>query len=177
MGPASKPNTVISRAAYAVGLVLLLFPVFGLATSWPFRIGQVMWRVQEFGAISSGLAPAMLGAAIILYTARSLEHGRTQFAIGVLVLIAAVAIAALLGNFIMDALEVRAQLAADAKAPFLRLASRAMLQAAAVSAAFFALGITGVAGARRQRRTDRARQTVVHAPPLIRDSVTMVSDG
>ena len=163
--PTGNGRPVLTKTAYAVGVVLMLTPVVNFVSAWPVRLGAADWRFQQFGTLAAGLAPATLGLAIALYTARALDHRRTQGVIGVLGLLGAAAVAGLLVNFGLDALELRAIIAREGKGPVLQVALKAVTQSVVVAVALTLLGVTGARAWRRPARLGRpAEQLLVPRP-------------
>ena len=155
MAGTSRP--VIPMTAYAVGLMLLANPFFNLVGAWPQHFGAADWRVQQFGTLVAGLAPATLGVAILLYTARSLDQRRTQVVIASLALLMAVVVAGLFVSFLFDALELHAIIVAEGKGPLARVALKVALQSMVVIPTLALLGVAGIRAPRRRVAGSDAR--------------------
>jgi len=148
--PAGSTRTIVTRAFYLVGLALLLTPFLSLIVAWPFRVGAPDWRFQQFNTLVGGLTPAALGLAIMLLTARALEHRRAQLLVSWLAMAGALGVMILLGNYLLDALELRALVVPEQRGALLRLAIKGTIQSLVEVTVLAGLGYAGLRAAWRR---------------------------
>lgn len=154
-------GSAISKAAYALGIMFLVSPALNFVTAWPLRFGAADWRFQQFATLAAALPPALLGIGIIVLTARSLEHRVAQIVIGIISLLTTLLVAGLLASFLLDALELRARIAAAGQGPLTRVAVKVLLECTLALPTLLLLGVAGI----------RVRKRVVKAARGPADSI------
>jgi hypothetical protein len=95
---------------YLAGAILIVDQVADLIGSFlaqPVALGSAAWRFGAFGLISSRSSVFFVADAMIFAAALGLEHRRVLRALGFLHVLLAIAVAAGLAVFGLDALEVR----------------------------------------------------------------------
>ncbi len=94
--------------------ILIVFPALDLVQGvWPVRVGDVSWRVASVGLFSRAMLTPILGLVLAYAAALLLEHRRFVRTMAVLNGLFTVTLLAVLGFYALDALELRARLAAE----------------------------------------------------------------
>lgn len=115
---------------YLIAAMVLLDQITQLAvTVYPFRISQVQWRIAAFGLAFGFSTSVLVSDLLIFWAAAGLDHRRVGRWWAALHLVFAVVMGALLGNFVLDMVEVRSILPAEAFRPLGVNAVRATLMA------------------------------------------------
>jgi len=132
----------LAPASYCTAALLVLLPMMDyLGSAWPFQPSAANWRYEVAGTISTYLLSPLLGLLLASVTAAALPQRRVSKALGVLVWVVAVVLLLVLGNFVLDSLQVRN--AAPANAPWVSAASF-LLASAKILAGAVALMVLGV---------------------------------
>lgn len=109
----------LAAPAYAVAALLVLFPLLDTALSvLPPRPGEVAWRFGAAGLFSRAVMTPLLGLLLAFAVALLLEQRRALRLIAVVSGLTAALLATALGLFLLDSLQMRSQVAADAKSTF-----------------------------------------------------------
>jgi hypothetical protein len=109
----------IALPAYLVALLVFLFPLVDTAMSvWPPQPGEVPWRFGAAGFYSRALITPILGVLIALAVALHLDHRRVLRGIAIASAVAVVVLIGVIGTFMLDALEMRAQVALARRSAF-----------------------------------------------------------
>ncbi len=96
------------RLAYLAGLLLIVIPTLQAVTQlWPLQFGNIQWRFQAAGSLSSVLLLPFLGLVLIALIARSSESRGISRTIGILSIIMALVMGASLVLFVLDALQLK----------------------------------------------------------------------
>jgi hypothetical protein len=104
---------------YSVAALLVLFPLLDSAISvFPPRFGEIAWRFGAAGLFSRALMTPILGLLLAFSLALLLEHSRVQRAISVFSALVGVVVIAVVGLFLLDAMQMRAQVRPEAKTAF-----------------------------------------------------------
>jgi hypothetical protein len=133
-------------ASYCTAALLVLLPMMDyLGSAWPFRPSAADWRYEVAGTISTHLLSPLLGLLLASATAAALPQRRVSKALGVLVSVVAVVLLLVLGNFVLDSLQVR-----NVAPPNARWVSRTsfLLAAAKILAGALTLMVLGVGNRR-----------------------------
>ena len=96
--------------AYFTAALLIIFP-FGdsLLSVHPFRPSLVLWRFGAAGILTSSLLTPILGLLLAAGVAAAAKHRRMLQFISVLCLIASICLTAAMALFVLDSIQVRAQ--------------------------------------------------------------------
>ncbi len=98
----------LARAAYALALFLIVFPLWDYTTSvWPPHLGDERWRFGVVGTLSNLLLIPLLGFLIAMATATYEDHRRTRRVLGWICGILAVVGVALVVLFVLDYFQTR----------------------------------------------------------------------
>jgi len=101
----------VAAPAYLLAAILVMFTALDLVQSvWPFRAGDVQWRVLSVGLTSRMLIPPLLALVVAYAAALLAEHRKVLRTLAVLDGLLAVALLAGLAFYALDALELRARL-------------------------------------------------------------------
>jgi uncharacterized membrane protein YwzB len=139
---------------YLAGLLLLADQVADLAATLlakPWLPSEATWRFGAFGLLLTRASVFLLADVMLFTAAIWLGHRKVLRSLGLLHLLVAVLLAAGLGTFVLDWLQVRSQLPEDGRRSF----DLAGLRAAGLAA--MALGLSTWAGLVSLRAT-RARK-------------------
>ncbi len=158
-------NRYMRAGAYGIALLLIVMPFAEtLASVWPLRLGEVNWRFGTMGFFSKAFVTPMIGALVVAAVATATE-GRIALrllAIGTL-LYALVALVFSV-SFVLDALQLRANVRPEARRAFELASALAFLRtvAAMVIAVLLSTGAWHLArGMRRpDARSDPSSQLV-----------------
>lgn len=123
----------------AVALILNPFAQF-VITVWPFKLSELNWRVGSTGLLMDALIATVLPQAL-LFTAAVMNNDRRtlQFLRWVVFTLGLVTIGLLL-MFLLDSVQIRAQLPQNVKGNFMKVAMRAGLIGTLLSILFIWFG-------------------------------------
>lgn len=106
----------LATPAYALAVLLIVIPLLDtLFAMLPTRLGDVSWRFGALGLGSQALMTPLLGALVALATAVLLEHRRGVRVLQVLAWVVAAGLVGAIVLFLLDAVQVRASVKAEAK--------------------------------------------------------------
>jgi hypothetical protein len=129
---------------YLVAAVLVLFPVVDTSLGLlPLAPGEVSWRFGAIGLFSRALMTPLLGLLIACAVALSLNH---LAILRILSIVSAGLVVAILGTlalFLLDALQMRAQVRPDAALSFDIATGVALGKYAVAAAVTSAVAVTG----------------------------------
>jgi hypothetical protein len=147
----------LGAPAYFMGLVLVLFPLAeSVLVVLPVRAGEVSWRFGATGLLSRALITPLLGILLVLAAALLLDHRRVLRVIAIISAVGALVLAGLIALFVLDALQMRAQVPPEAKTSFdLATISSAVKQVVTVAL----LAVFARAGWKASRSVPGARAT------------------
>jgi hypothetical protein len=115
-GPRTRLGALVG-ATYCVGTLLVVVTLIDFAvTVWPFAPSEVEWRYGAIGLFAGYTLTPVLGGLLLAVAAAVAGHRAALRAIGVVHLVAAVALAFVLAGFTLDVLQVRRQTAPDVQA-------------------------------------------------------------
>lgn len=101
-------------AGYLVAVILLLFPLMEVALAvWPLRPGSVAWRYGSVGIFSRALMTPLLGLLLATALALLLKQARILSALAVASGLVGFLLLFTTGRFLLDALQMGAQVGAD----------------------------------------------------------------
>ncbi len=116
---------------------------------WPFRLGEVSWRYGAVGLFSGFMLTPLLGFMVAIGFATMRGHRGIAAAVSIASVILAVGLALGLVTFSLDALQVRREVAVEAKGVVDAGIAKAALKHLAAIAGFGAAGIGGLRATRR----------------------------
>lgn len=153
-----RRQAVVSSAAYWVGSMLVLVAMSGPITDWPPHPGLTAWRFDEFRLVVNALPPATLGLALLLYTARALEHRKVLVGVASAAFLGSGILLCLIGVFSLDAMELRSRIQGAQESAYLVTVVKLVVQGCVVAVTLFALGVAGAAAYRQGRKTARVAE-------------------
>lgn len=107
------------RLAYLSAFLLIFIPTIQAITQlWPLQLGNIQWRFQAAGALSTVLLMPFLGFAFMALIARATESRGVSKAIGIISAIVTLILAASLVLFVLDAIQLKAIVASRAMQGF-----------------------------------------------------------
>jgi hypothetical protein len=147
--------------AYLVAAILVFFPVIDTSLGLlPTALGEVSWRFGAIGLFSRALVSPLLGLLLACAVALLLNQPRTLRVLSIVNAGLAVAILGTVALFLLDALQMRAQVRPDAALSFDIASGVALAKYAVAGAVTSALAITGwkaaTIGSARLRRNQSA---------------------
>jgi hypothetical protein len=128
----------------------------------PVSLGSVQWRFGTFGLAATRGSVLLVAEVMLFAAALGLEHARAVRFLGVLNLVLAAGVAAWLGLFALDTLQLRGMVAPGARGRYVVPAVRAGGIAALL---VLLLGWSGIAALRMPRHSKR--QGKAHGAILI----------
>jgi len=147
----------VATPAYLVAFALVVIPPFdALMQVLPVRIHDARWRFGFFGLLSNAYMIPLTGLLVAFAVAVFLEHRRFQRVLGTLALIVAVGTVALLGMFMLDALQVRKDVNPAAALAFKVASVTALLKSGLAFLTLVAFGIAGWRGPKPARAAKEA---------------------
>lgn len=134
----------LAAGAYGVALLLILIPLLDSVLGiWPLRLREVQWRFGAVGLLSRAVMTPLFGLLVGHVVAVYMEHRFAARAFAVLafasVLLALVGVASLA----MDALQMRAQVRAEAMRAFDTASGVALAKYLAGAVVALLLGVGG----------------------------------
>ena len=137
---------------YFVALLMVVPPVvdFGLNVL-PWRPGQIQWRYGAVGLVSGFLMTTVLGAAMVAGLAAWFGHRWIQRITGILWLISGGLLVLACAGFMLDMLQLRAEVPVEQRWTFDVAGIKAALKNLAGAAALLWLGIVAVRSTRPRR--------------------------
>jgi hypothetical protein len=156
---------------YAVGALVIvsavLEPIFRF---WPPNPGQVGWRFGFVGGAASAGPGIAFGLAWLLIPALLLGHIRTARVLSVLSILGALTALGITAMFVLDALQIRATVAAEMRRGFSLTVTRAAIVWLLSAPVLLAIGLGGWGSARRRaaassRRERQNQGVLVHPQP------------
>jgi hypothetical protein len=136
-----------------------------VANTWPLRFGITGWRFGFFGAASGALLLPLLGLFLIYALAAQAGDRRVVMTVAGLASLAALFCVVATGAFALDALQMRAQVRADAATSFKVVSLWATGKLVAAAIASLVLTVSAFRTARSLNR--EARRTSAKSSPLI----------
>jgi hypothetical protein len=125
----------------AAALILNPFAQF-VITVWPFKLSELNWRVGSSGLLMDALIATVLPQAL-MYTAAVMNNDRKTLQIMRWVaLTLGLVVIGLLLMFLLDSVQIRAQLPQNVKGNFIKVALRAGLIGTLLSILFIWFGVS-----------------------------------
>lgn len=158
-------------AAIAVALMLVLTPLITVLTSLPPGLSATPARFQFEGMIASSLPPAVLGLGILVYLPGRTQGRAWKWVLGLTAALLVVSILPLAGDFLLNALELRSEVALGAQRNLTRAVIRAGAIYVVVACAAAFLALEALAGARALSRRARhlSRKGLVYRSPTMNE--------
>jgi hypothetical protein len=117
---------------------------------WPLQPGQAVWRYGAVGLFSGFVLTPLLGVLLAMAIAAATEQARTLGVLGGLSVGIAVVFVLVLGLFLLDGFQVRANVPPEGRAQFATGIWRAAVKYLVVSAALAWLGTAAWRAGRRK---------------------------
>lgn len=106
----------IAPGAYFVSALLFLVTLVDyIGNAWPFVPGEVGWRYQVVGMVSTYLLSPLLACLIASVAAAWLPQPTVSRVLGVLMWLGALLLLAAVGMFVLDSIQVRSAAAPGAR--------------------------------------------------------------
>lgn len=110
---------VMAAPAYLIALVLILVPLLDTSISLlPPRPGELSWRFGAAGLLSQQQLLPMIGILIAATMALLLQHRRVLRGLSVICLVLVLVVIPAVVLFALDAVQLRAQVVAEARLTF-----------------------------------------------------------
>ena len=136
---------------YFVAFLLTATPVMDFVTSvLPMRTADIEWRFASVGLLSGFLLTPLLGVGLAVAVAQFAGHERFQRVVSLVNLSLTVVFVALLVAFLLDVLQLRSAVQAEAQEAFMSAAVKAVIKHVCF---VVALGFLGWRGFRMSRWT------------------------
>ncbi len=134
---------------YFLAFLLTATPVMDFVTSiLPMRMSDIEWRFASVGLLSGFLLTPLLGIGLAMAVAHFADQGRLQRTMAILNLSIAVIFVALLVAFLLDILQLKSAVQAEAQEAFVSAAVKAVIKHVCF---VIALGFLGWRGFRMSR--------------------------
>ncbi len=147
-----------AKTLYPIGPLMALASVADpIVRILPFQPGNMTWRFGAVGLLSEGVIGVVFGLACTIGLAVLLDHRRTTRVLSVVAMLTGIVLAVVLAFFLLDALQLRADVQAQLKPAFDASVAKAALMIAVACPIPFAMGIAG------WRITPRPRDAVATA--------------
>jgi chromate transport protein ChrA len=115
----SETLRIFAWPAYLVAFLFMVTPLVDfVANVWPLHFGDLQWRYGTSGLLSGFLLTPLLGSILATGLAAALGHHRLLRTVAVLDLVAAVLLLAVALSFVLDAVQYRRNVPAEAVATF-----------------------------------------------------------
>jgi hypothetical protein len=110
------PSRSLAMPTYLVAFALIVIPPFDtIMQLMPLRPGDPRWRFGAFGLLSNAMMIPLVGLLLAFIAATIYEHVRTRQLLGILTLLIAVGTAGGFVLFGLDALQIRQDVAPNAR--------------------------------------------------------------
>lgn len=152
----------VARALYLVAFLLVVGPSLDLAASiWPLSPTTVVWRFAVTGLLSKALLLPILGSLAAMVAALVLEHRRILRVVAYSNAGLAILVIGTIPLFLLDAVQVRSGIAAEATLAYDAAALRALVNLMLAGVALGGLGISGFKAFKKTQRTEKAHSPLV----------------
>lgn len=147
-----------AKTLYPIGPLMALASVADpMMRIFPLQLSNMTWRFGAVGLLSEGVVGVVFGVACTIGIAMLLDHRRTARVLSVVAMLTGILMAVVLAFFLLDALQLRADVQPQLKAAFDASVAKAALMIAVACPIPFAMGIAG------WRTTSRPRDAVATA--------------
>lgn len=154
----------LGRLGYVLAILLILFPLMDLAANvWPWKLAEVGWRYGSYGILSGYFMTPLMGLMLAVGVALALGHLRVARIVGIAGWVVALLFFAATIAYVLDALQVRATVPAQAQTQFGIGTMKAMAKNVISACVLVWVGWIGL---RAARQTD-GRRTKDATPPLV----------
>lgn len=114
-----KLNRPLVFVLYTMVALMIVMPLGEtLLSIWPLRMGEAAWRFGAAGLFSRALMTPLLGLVLLWVIAFLLGHRRAVITTAVVAALGALVLALAEGMFVLDAVQMRAQVREEAKLAF-----------------------------------------------------------
>ena len=158
------------KGLYPLGFLLMLVPLVDiLLRVFPPQFGQLQWRFAAVGLALGNVGTVLLGLGILGFVAAANGHRAFLRGIGILALVLAVVMLAVLVLFALDAVQIRQMAAANFKRQILTSSLGAAFAGGLGMIALFLMGRGAIAASRAKRLPER-RVTAAPSPLVVAGS-------
>jgi hypothetical protein len=145
---------ILLKAGYLIALLLVLMPVWDvLARNWPIQPGNERWRFSTLGPAFNAMVTPLLGLFLAMVLAAVLGQARTLKVLAAVTLAGAAGMMAAVLLFVLDYLQLRASVTAEAIALWDAASRKAILAGLLGIGVMVVLGISGWRAVGRMRAT------------------------
>jgi len=124
---------VLVGPLYGVALLLVATPIFDFVTSvFPVRAGNIEWRFATVGLLSGFLLTPLLGYVLAILAAQIGGHRLVQRVMAACAFVVTGILALMLVAFVLDVLQLRSVVQAEASAAFQGASIKALVKHASV---------------------------------------------
>jgi hypothetical protein len=161
--PSLEDADWLAGPLYLLAAVLVLTPMFDFVTSGvvPPQAGNIEWRFATVGLLSGFLLTPMLGVALAMFVAALMEHHGVQKSLAILNLAVCGLFVVLLLFFLLDVVQLRSAVQAEAKAGFQAAAFKAVVKHLIFVVVTGYFGMRGLKAARQRRPETRKPQASI----------------
>lgn len=146
---------------YFIAALLIAIPVMDFATSiLPLRPGSIEWRFASAGLLSGFLLTPLLGIVMAIALAAYADQLRFLRVLSIVNGVVVLIFAMLLILFLLDIIQLRSAVQAEAKSAFQAAAVKAVIKHATFILALGWLSVRGFRASRWASRTPRRVQSV-----------------
>jgi uncharacterized membrane protein len=136
---------VLVGPLYGVALLLVATPMFDFLTSvFPIRAGNIEWRFATVGLLSGFLLTPLLGYVLAMLAAQIGGHRIVQRVLAICALIMTALLALMLVAFVLDVLQLRSVVQAEAATAFKGASIKALVKHVSVLVVLPWLAIRGM---------------------------------
>lgn len=136
---------------YITGFAVVFFPALEfVVTIWPLSPSILSWRFGAVGLLSRSLLTPMVGVAMVFSTAVLLDHKWVRRAATLLALVGSVVLLIAIGMFLLDLLQFRNQVRAEASTAYDVSSGVALLKLLICTVILVTFGMSGVRVGRRE---------------------------
>ncbi len=155
-----------TKGLYAVALLLIIVPLADITLrSFATEIGSLQWRFGMVGLLFGNLGTVVLGLGLLGFFAAILGHRGVLRTVGLVAVILAVVLFALMVLFALDAIQMRRLVAVAMKRSILVSSAGAAISASLGMIALLAIGRSALLASRADRSADR--RTKAAPAPLV----------
>lgn len=160
----------LALPAYLVGALLILIPLGeGILSTRPMTPGALTWRYGASGVLSSALLTPVLGLLLVAFVATLVEHRRMLRTTAILSLAGATILTFVVGLFVLDALQLRSQIIAEARVSYQWATAQALFRMLALLVTCAVLGVAAWKSSRRHgteqsKKSRSPRNTLLRRP-------------
>ena len=149
---------------YLIALLLVGIPALDFVTGvLPLRLDDIQWRFATVGLLSGFLLTPLMGIAFALVVSSYSDHITLQRIIAIVCAVLAVLLALMLVLFVLDAIQLRAAVNAEARDSFRSATLKALFKHASVITVLAVTAIRVLRSVRPRRAAERTGPATIVA--------------